>query len=947
MAKKVKKNLLNELPLAAALEDEVKAWADQGWQGVTQTTYELLAYWFNRGEETDEKFHECQRRSVETIIYCHEVLGIETLKQAFEKFAPEALAASAALTDEVQNLPFAKYCLKMATGTGKTWVLAALLVWQYFNALNGERPGKYSTHFLLVASGHEVLNRLLDMFLGKHDPKTGNRDKSKSDFERPLFMPEGERWRNRFHLQVLEPADIRPNLTPPDEPFVYITNWQQFRLNESSNLWDQLTGADVEEQPRGEIIADFLSEYSDLIIFNDEAHHVHGAKTAKGEELVWRKFLTALYNRMAEKRGGEKGVFLQIDFSATPFYGSAEKKEYFPQIVYDFDLVEAMRAMLVKQIFLEERQGMMGEKMDDLDVRAERAEADSEHRRGQIIGVSVSQKLLLDIGRKKMEQIAMEFREKGMDKKPVLFVLAENTEVADLVAEHVANLTDERGRNYRNQILVIHSDKKGEMSDKDWEKYRQQLETLDEPEEINPIRVVVSVLMLREGFDTQNVAVVVVLLSAKADLLLEQIVGRGVRLMFPEYKYPEFADLKREAREDVMRKRAPKNSLDFLFVVEHPKFRSFYEELQRQGYAIGIGDSSGTETTGDLVLSEATPERIKKYDLSWPIQVYEQSPKLDFSAIDIVRLPKYPIPFEALKKQLSHISVTETHAETGGKIKTWKLDNKYFDYAHFLRQATMAVASEKGARILTGKMADITGIIDEYVSNYLFGGEIDLEKAENYTVLNYAPLFDFVVGNVKRVILDGLGAIQYEVKAGKIGKLSDVKKIFVRASLSVPVERCIYPLAGYSRKGEGFERNFMAEILNTSVEVEAFGKIQQGKHTLNISYRDKDVIKRDYFPDFVIKTKDRMYLVETKAEDEMQKAEGNEKNVIVLKARAAVSWCKTASQVSLPSQPQKWEYFMLSEKTFNENRQLGFDAIAGLGRLDLERLLVAEAGKLF
>ncbi|MDP2933786.1 MAG: DEAD/DEAH box helicase family protein, partial [bacterium] len=380
MAKKIQNNLLNELPLAAALEGEVRAWADQGWQGVTQTTYELLAYWFNCGEEDGEGFHKCQRRAVETIIYCHEVLGIETLKQAFEKFAPEALAASAALSEEVENLPFAKYCLKMATGTGKTWVLAALLVWQYFNALNSERSGKYSTHFLLVTPGHEVLNRLLDMFLGKHNPKTGNRDKSKSDFERPLFMPEGERFRNRFNLRVLEPSDIRPNLTPPDEPFVYITNWQQFRLNESGNLWDQLTGADVEEQPRGEIIADFLSEYPDLIIFNDEAHHVHGAKTAKGEELVWRRFLTALYERMAEKRGKEKGVFLQIDFSATPFYGSAEKKEYFPHIVYDFDLVEAMRAMLVKQIFLEERQGMMGEKMDDLDVRAERAEADSEHR---------------------------------------------------------------------------------------------------------------------------------------------------------------------------------------------------------------------------------------------------------------------------------------------------------------------------------------------------------------------------------------------------------------------------------------------------------------------------------------------------------------------------------------------------------------------------------------
>jgi len=426
MVKKVKNIILNELPLAKALEGEVQAWADQGWQGVTQTTYELLAYWFNR-DEMENGFHKCQQRAIETIIYCHEILVIKTLKEAFERFAPEVLAQSAALSEEAEKIPFPKYCLKMATGTGKTWVLAALLVWQYFNAINNEREKQYSSHFVLVAPGHEVLYRLLDMFLGKHDPKTGNRDKSKADFARTLFMPEGERFRNRFNLRVLEPSDIRANFTPPDEPFVYITNWQQFRLNDSSNLWDQLTGADVEEQPRGEIIADFLSEYSDLIIFNDEAHHVHGSKTAKGEELVWRKFLQVLFDRLAEKHKEEKGVFMQIDFSATPFYGSAEKKEYFPHIVYDYDLVQAMRAMLVKQIFLEERQSLAGEALKALDVRAERTEADDDHRRGQVVGLSNGQKLLIDIGRKKLEQIASEFRNKGLDNNFTLRSLPQST----------------------------------------------------------------------------------------------------------------------------------------------------------------------------------------------------------------------------------------------------------------------------------------------------------------------------------------------------------------------------------------------------------------------------------------------------------------------------------------------------------------------------------------
>lgn len=132
----------------------------------------------------------------------------------------------------------------MATGSGKTWVLAALLVWQYFNRLRNERPGQYSYRFLVVAPGIEVLNRLLDSFKGKKDPKTGNRDPQTSDYKRPLFMPEGALWRNQFHLEMFEPQDVRPNTTPPDGPFVYLTNWQQFRLEEEkASLWDIYTGA--------------------------------------------------------------------------------------------------------------------------------------------------------------------------------------------------------------------------------------------------------------------------------------------------------------------------------------------------------------------------------------------------------------------------------------------------------------------------------------------------------------------------------------------------------------------------------------------------------------------------------------------------------------------------------------------------------------------------------
>lgn len=147
MPKKAVQPIVNELPLVKALEEEARAWADQGWPGVTQTTHDLLAYWFERDEEDAERFHDCQRRAIEVIIYCHEILGFTSLKDAYERLAPDVLAQSAALYDEVASIPFPKYALKMATGTGKTWVLAALLVWQYFNKLNGENDKKILVAF--------------------------------------------------------------------------------------------------------------------------------------------------------------------------------------------------------------------------------------------------------------------------------------------------------------------------------------------------------------------------------------------------------------------------------------------------------------------------------------------------------------------------------------------------------------------------------------------------------------------------------------------------------------------------------------------------------------------------------------------------------------------------------------------------------------------------------
>ena len=929
----------SQMYLANALEGEVKAWVEQGWNGVTQTTLDLFNYWFKRDEDVTERFHSCQQRAIETLIYCHEILQVKTLQEVFERIAPEAIYQHLPLKQEVEKISFPKYALKMATGSGKTWVLAALLVWQYFNRLNDERLGNYSNRFLVVAPGHEVLDRLLDSFKGKRNLKTGNRMPETSDYKRSLFMPEGTHWRDRFHLEILEPDAVKANTTPPEGSFVFITNWQQFRLKSSaSSLWDQFTGADVEEMPRGEIIADFLSEYPDLVIMNDEAHHVHGKKSATGEELVWRQFMNVLYARMKENQKDERGLFLQIDFSATPFYGSGEKREYFPHIIYDYDLLKAMQAMLVKQLFLEQRQAIAGEPLEKLDFRAERLEPDGSHKRGEIRDLSAGQKLLLDIGRKKLEQLAVEFKNKGINKKPVMMVLCEDTRVANLTVDHFAKLVDENGNYYdKNKVLVIHSD----LKDKELIEARKNLDRIDINDD--PLRVVISVLMLREGFDKNNICVSVVLRATEADLLLEQIVGRGLRLMFPAYEYPELQDAKVEAYHEIRRKKNPSNSFDFLFVVEHPRFIEFYEKLKEQGYEFGVGDTSKETSTGDVIPVDAATERIPLFDIWWPIQIFDEGKMPDLSQIDVKTLSRYQGEFHQLKKYLSKLIIQETHVETGVKTKTWKLENDYFDYSFFLRQASRAVSTRGKTSILSAKQAEIAGIIDDYVSEYCFGEYIDFSNSENYPVLNYQPVFDHIVETISKAIIKLIEGYKFEVKKGVWGKLSDVPRIMVRESKSVETDRSIYPRNGYQPKGGGFERDFMSEVLNSSANVTAFSKLDR-RHKLKIAYRDETGILRNYEVDFIVKTPDKMYLVETKADKDIDNPN------VAVKVQAATAWCEQASLVP-PSddkkQPQEWEYLILSENLYKRNKVFSFEAFVPLCSGLRDNIIAKAKSKLF
>lgn len=194
-------------------------------------------------------------------------------------------------------------------------------------------------------------------------------------------------------------------------------------------------------------------------------------------------------------------------------------------------------------------------------------------------------------------------------------------------------------------------------------------------------------------------------------------------------------------------------------------------------------------------------------------------------------------------------------------------------------------------------------------------------------MLNNVLIFNFVIEEVRKIILLKLGEMKYEY-IGRWRKLSDVSRLMLREKNSIETWKTIYPRQGFSAKGGGFERNFMAGVLEQSSEVLTYAKLNK-RHALLIPYRDEYGILREYEVDFIVKTNDKIYLLETKANKDLNDP------AVLLKASAAHNWCMSASKVSLPEgtfQPKLWEYLVLSEDLFKANSGLGFDLFVPLCR---------------
>jgi type III restriction enzyme len=572
-----------------------------------------------------------------------------------------------------------------------------------------------------------------------------------------------------------------------------------------------------------------------------------------------------------------------------------------------------MHLGLVKALALDKRKEVASL---PLDFKAERDE------QKRVVGLSSGQRVMLRAGLKKLSLLEGRFATTDQDKHPKLLVVCEETSVTPLVVEFLktTGLSED-------DILAVDSNRKGEMSKADWDAARERLFDIDRHKQP---KVIVSVLMLREGFDVNNICVIVPLRSNQAQILLEQTIGRGLRLMWRGDE--QIDELKRETRERIASHEEPTNSFDVLFIVEHPAFTDFYNELLKGGLLAEVDDDDDKkDPTGDLETIDLRGD-FEKYDFQIPFVIHEAEEELQAPVLDPLTLPPSNYPFDFLKKTVGKGDrFVSQDAQTGTQYGDYRVDGGVMTatgYNDYLSRMTTRIAQALGGNItksakqysqiskfplLQAYRPMLTGWLDTYIRQRLFGQTIDPLDDENWRVL----LIDDVAYGIAGAFASAL--IQIATNQNVAGaevtyrRLSEVKSIKVRSSTAVPVSKCIYPKLPIPTRAGGLEELFI-KWADSDSSVLALAKIHEYQHSfLHRPYLKADGMPGSYSPDFLVRTAGDIYVVETKAQSAM-----SDENV-QRKQRAALAWVDQLN--ALPAEQRlgiNWHYALIGEATVKE-----------------------------
>lgn len=814
---------LNTAACVPAIREAVKAWRADNYKGITDTTRELFNFWFL----TDHilpggqpfRFHRAQKEAIEALIYIFEIAKVRTRKDLLEKYA--------FATNDLRLPPyddFARYCVKMATGSGKTFVMSMSIVWQFANYLRGEQG--YANTFLILAPNVIVFDRL------------------KSDFESGIvfrtlpFIPKHLLW--LWDMDYYMRGDTE---RPHSEGALYLTNIQQFyerntrRSNDENEIMTSLLG-DIPPAQKTEI-SDFderISKRDGLVmVINDEAHHTHE------EDSEWNKFIRKLH--------ATRPLAAQLDFSATPRYS---KGSLFAWTVFDYPLKQAILDRIVKR---------------PVKGIAQIAEAKSNI-------ASVRYKGFLAAGVERWKEYSEQLS--PLKKKPILFVMMNDTDEADDIGDWLR--TKYPSLFGGEKTLVIHTDKSGEVSKKDLNVARKTAREVDH--EKSPVNAIVSVLMLREGWDVQNVTIVVGLrpYTAKANILPEQTIGRGLRLMFRNQveNYTE--------RVDIIGNKAFMEFVEDLEKLEDLKFDTF--QLGKDKLTIITIQPEESKSEFDIAVPDITPLLSRKKSLAEEI-----------AAIDVMKFNTNKLPLKT-----SEITDTKKFIYEGRDILT---DEKLLEREYTIPEAQTAeeVIGYYARRIsqdikLPSQFAVLAPKIREFFENKAFGEKVNLNephviKAISNNVASYVVIKEF------EKILREMIIEEKQPELISAEHLLSSTPAYPTSKTVLAAKKTIF---NFTPCDNEYEYTF-ARFLDNANDITAFAKLPE-QFGFSIQYTDTLANIRNYFPDFLALLKDgSRWIIETKGREDIE---------VKLKDNAAINWCITATELT----GTQYKYIKVLQKDF-------------------------------
>ncbi len=822
-------------PCVSALRARVKAWREGGYKDVTETTRELLNYWFLTDHVTPNgrqfRYYESQREAIETLIYVYEVDKVRSRIELLQHFA--------AANTELRLPPedhFARYCIKMATGSGKTKVMALAIVWHYFNAVR-ENDRDYARTFLVLAPNVIVFERLRKDFAGgnifRADPLFPKHYELFWDFE-CYMRGEGERAHS--------------------EGALFLTNIQQFyeyQGNKKDEEPDEITAVLGAKPQEGKIEThDFENRIArrscPILAVNDEAHHTHD------ENSEWIKVIRRLQV--------DNPIASQLDFSATPRY---QKGALFAWTIYDYPL----KAAIVDGIVKRPVKGI---------AHIQEAKSDVP---------SVKYEGFLTAGVARWKEYCDQLDPLGV--KPILFVMLNNTAEADDVGNYLRVKYPEALGG--DKTLVIHTDRKGEVSKRDLDKARELAREVDEPD--CPVNAIVSVLMLREGWDVQNVTVVIGLrpYTSRANILPEQTIGRGLRLMFRD-RVADYTE-----RVDVIGNRAFIEFVEELEQLENLTLDTF--EIGKDKLRILTIIPMPEKIARDIGVPRLSPLLVRKKDLG------EEIANLDVMTFDCPVLPRN-----------TGDGVAQTFQYEGYDIITLE---KVIEQAYTVPepQTAQEVIGYHAKRIadkvkLPSQFAALVPKIRDFFERKAFGETVDLNnkasiKAMSSNVASYVTTKTF-------------GSVLREKSIEPIEPTFDGTDRLLSSTRPFPHSRPVFEAAkcvfNFVPCDNDFERDF-AKFLQGAADVESFSKLPE-PFGFSIEYTDGVMNLRHYFPDFLVRlTNGEHWIIETKGQETIES---------VRKADAAQLWCEMATELT----GTVWQYLKVQQDDFGQWEISSFSEIA-------------------